>query len=67
MAKYIDYLFEDNETGENFFVEIKQEEKMTVMDCFVQALKTANEYFESPKFIEEVEPHIAEIMGFDIY
>ena len=67
MPKYIDYLFEDEETGEMFFVEIEKRLNKSYTDCYNEAWEIAEENFESPKFIQEVSPEIAETYGYDTY
>ena len=67
MKKYIDYLFEDVESGERFFVEICKNEIMTNDECFARALNIANENFDDPTFICEVSPEEAETYGYDTY
>ena len=67
MKKYIDYLFEDAESGERFFVEICKNEIMTDDECFARALNIANENFDDPTFICEVSPKEAETYGYDTY
>lgn len=65
--KYIDYLFEDEETGEMFFVEITKTANKSYTDCYREAWAIAEENFDSPNFIEEVSPEIAETYGYDTY
>ena len=67
MKEYIDYLFEDEESGEKFFVEICKTKNMTNDECFVKALNIANENFNEPIFICEVSPEEAETYGYDTY
>ena len=67
MKKYIDYLFEDEESGEKFFVEICKNENVTKGECFARALNIANENFDEPTFICEVSPEEAETYGYDTY
>lgn len=58
MKFYKDYLFFDEETGENFFVET---------NSLAKAVEIAREYFDEPKFIEVYTVAEAEILGFDTY
>ena len=58
MKFYKDYLFLDDETGENFFVET---------DSLAKAVEMAREYFSEPKFIEVYTVAEAEALGFDTY
>ena len=67
MDEYIYYLFEDAESGEQFFVEICKTENMTKKECFEKAVKVANELFDDPTYICEVSPEEAETSGCDIY
>ncbi len=67
MKKYIDYLFEDAESGERFFVEICKNENMTKDECFARALNIANENFDEPIYIYEVNHKEAETYGYDTY
>lgn len=65
--KYLDYLFEDLESGELFFVEITKDNGKTYDDCLKEAIKIAKENFDNPQFIKRVDPEIAEIYGYDTY
>ena len=67
MKEYIDYLFEDVESGEQFFVEICKTENMTKEECFEKAVKIANENFDNPTYICKVSPEEAETYGYDTY
>ena len=67
MKEYIDYLFEDVESGEQFFVEICKTENMTKKECFEKAVSIANENFDDPTYICEVSPEEAETYGYDTY
>jgi hypothetical protein len=53
-----DYLFQDMETGEEFFVEIETKE---------EAVTTAKTYFEEPILIGIFSPEDADILGYDTY
>jgi hypothetical protein len=53
-----EYLFYDEVSGEEFLVETDTKEK---------AYLCAYAYFQEPKFIEEVSPWQAEMMGLDTY
>ena len=65
--KYIDYLFEDKKSGEQFFVEICKTEDKSYTDCYLEAWSIAEENFEDPEFIERVSPEVAETYGYDTY
>jgi hypothetical protein len=65
--KYIDYLFEDEESGELFFVEIVKDGSKSKLDCLKEAIKIAKENFDNPRYIEKVSPEVAETYGYDTY
>lgn len=52
------WLFDDEESGEEFFVEAPTAEK---------AEEVANTYFEAPHLCEKVSTEWAELMGLDTY
>ena len=52
------YLFEDSETGEEFFVEATTKE---------EAKEIAETYFEEPQLLIRVSEEFAERMGLDTY
>lgn len=54
----MDYLFKDMETGEEFFVETDSKEK---------AIETAKIYFEEPRYLMQLYPEEADILGYDTY
>lgn len=66
MAKYRDFLFNDNDTGEEFVVEVKVTTQ-TDEQAKQQAINTALEWFADPEFIDEVDPVEVEMMGIDVY
>lgn len=53
-----DYLFQDMETGEDFFVECETKE---------EAIAIAKKYFEEPRFMMRCDPEDADILGYDTY
>ena len=65
--KYIDYLFDDEDSGEMFFVEIIKDGDKSYTDCYNEAWDIAFENFDNPIFIEEVDPLVAETYGYDTY
>ena len=67
MKKYIEYLFDDAESGERFVVKKKKNENVTKGECFARALNSANENFDEPVYICEVSPEEAETYGYDTY
>lgn len=68
MAEYWDYLFEDNETGEEFLVELNIA-GMTREEGVVNAYQTALEEtdFEDITFIRSLSPAEGEWLGLDAY
>lgn len=62
MKEYIDFLFEDIETGEEFLVEVEN-----VGNARATAKEIAFEYFENPILIRRVSIEEAERMGIDTY
>ena len=65
--EYLDYIFEDEESGEEFFVEIVKDDSKTYNDCLKEAIKIAKENFDNPQFIKKVSPELAETYGYDTY
>lgn len=55
---YWDFLFYDEETGEEFFVEC---------ETLKEAKRTAKMYFAEPKYIDKYSETEAEILGYDTY
>jgi len=53
-----DYLFQDMETGEEFFVECETKE---------EAITTATTYFKEPILNGIFSPEDADILGYDTY
>ena len=62
MKKYIDFLFEDTETSEEFLVEIEN-----TTNARKEAIEIARENFENPILIRRVSVEEAEQMGIDTY
>lgn len=67
MENYLNFLFEDEECGELFFVEVVQTEDKTLEECKKEAYERANEYFEEPKMIDLMDATTAEFYGYDTY
>lgn len=61
---YIDFMFEDYFTGEQFFVEL--EEGATLEDAYTR-LKEYDIYPEQVEFIEMMSQEDADILGYDTY
>lgn len=67
MFKYVNYLFEDEDSDEMFIVEIKKTDKMTKSESLAKALYQANRFFNKPKFISKISAIEAEMLGYDTY
>lgn len=65
--KYRDFLFVDECTNEEFIVEVKIVEGMTTEDAYTKAMKEAEDWFDEPVLIKEIDPEQAEMMGLDTY
>ena len=65
MREYVDYLFRDEETGEEFFVEL--EKGSTVEEAWYQLEEVYGGDLSEVKFIMTVDPEIAEVYGYDTY
>ena len=66
MGEWLDACFEDEETGEVFFVEIRKEHD-TAEEFVAACLEIAEENFDEPHFLQIVEQEEAEILGYDTY
>lgn len=62
MKEYIDFLFEDTETSEEFLVEVEN-----TPNARREAIEIAKEVFENPILIRRVSVEEAERMGLDTY
>ena len=62
MKEYIDFLFVDTETSEEFLVEVEN-----TMNARKEAIEIARENFENPILIRRVSIEEAEQMGIDTY
>ena len=62
MKEYIDFLFVDTETSEEFLVEVEN-----TMNARKEAIEIARENFENPILIRRVSVEEAERMGIDTY
>jgi hypothetical protein len=66
MRDYVDFLFTDEATGEDFFVELPLDgHKMS--ELLAQAQETADEFFAKAVFQEVMTPDDAAMMGLDTY
>jgi hypothetical protein len=64
--KYIDFLFHDVATGEDFLVELVMDGSK-LEDLLTQAQEIADENFANAEFQEVVSEEDAEMMGIDTY
>lgn len=67
VGEWLDAKFEDFETGEVFFVELKKQEGMTMEQFIFECHKIAAENFEDPTFETLVDADTAEKLGYDTY
>ena len=65
--KWLDFLFFDNETGEEFFVELDMNLFQNLQDAIDVAKAVADENFDKAVFQYTVCQSDAEIMGLDTY
>lgn len=61
-TEWIDYLFEDLDSGEQFFVEVKKH-----ANSRKEAVNIAKQYFVLPKCLGTVDAETAEAWGLDTY
>ena len=65
---YIDFLFEDEDSGEQFFVEIKLEANGSYKEARKKAIEIANENFDNAKIQPGwLSAYEAEMWGLDTY
>ena len=70
MKEYIDFLFTDEETGEDFFVKLSynpETQPNAIKDLYPKAKEIAKENFEQPKFLGVYSKEDADILGLDTY
>lgn len=65
--KYIDFLFRDNESGEEFFVEVQWTENDTWNDLVAMATRIAEENFGDATLLDHMSPEQASYYGYDTY
>ena len=66
-GEWLDCLFEDCESGEQFFVELRNEFDEEIEDFVDRCFNEAMENFDEIEFVEIVPAEIAEMMGLDTY
>ena len=59
---YIDFWYQDIQTGEDFFVEVEND-----ADARFKADRIAKQNFPNPRLVNAVSPLTADVMGFDTY
>ena len=62
LADWLDFWFVDDESGEEFFVEVRDTEH-----ALADATEIARANFESPRWIATITPEEAETIGYDTY
>lgn len=71
MKEYMDFWFVDEESGEEFFVELDCEKgtprKEAIAMLKPKAMEIARDNFEAPKLIDVISDTEAEMMGLDTY
>ena len=67
IGEWLDAMYEDSETGEVFFVELKREEGETVAQFIGKCDAVAADYFDEPIFLGLVDSDSAEKLGYDTY
>lgn len=67
IGEWLDVLFEDEETGENFFVELQKEKGDDIEDFIARCQEIADENFSDAHYIELVDSWYAESIGYDTY
>lgn len=68
--EYIDFLFADEETGEEFFVELDYDPEAqpnAIKDLYPKAKKIAKENFAKPKYLGVYSKEDADMLGLDTY
>lgn len=67
--QYLNFLFQNRETGEEFLVEIKAdtEQQPNLQPYVEQAKAIANDYFNNPKYFGLVDDDYGELYGIDTY
>lgn len=66
-GEWLDCRFQDEETGETFFVELKKEAGEEMEDFITKCQEVADENFSCAEFDGLVDGDTAEILGYDTY
>lgn len=70
MNEYIDYLFTDMRTGEDFLVELSynpETQPNAIKELYPKAREIAKANFAEPKFLGVYDPDDARMLGLDVY
>lgn len=67
VGEWLDVMFEDEETGETFFVELKKEDGEDIEDFISKCQEVADENFSDAHYLELMDNATAEIFGYDTY
>lgn len=67
VGEWLDAYFEDNETCEGFFVELKKEDGEEMEDFIARCQEIADDNFSDAEFGYLVSGEDAEILGYDTY
>lgn len=67
VGEWLDVQFEDEETGETFFVELQKEEGEDIEDFITKCQEVADENFSDAHYLELISGEEAEILGYDTY
>ena len=71
MKEYLDFWFADEESGEEFFVELDCEKgtprKEAIAMLKPKAMEIATDNFENPRLIDVISDTEAEMIGLDTY
>ena len=67
VGEWLDAKFQDVETGEIFFVELKKEDGEEMEDFIAKCHEVADENFEEPQFCGLYSGRDAECLGYDTY
>lgn len=65
--EYVDFLFHDLETGEDFFVELEMTEDDDIDSLTIKAQEVADEFFANAMLEEVYSAEEAEKLGYDTY
>lgn len=66
-GEWLDCRFNDEETGETFFVELRKESGEEMEDFIARCQEVADEYFSDAEFDWLCDKDTAEILGYDTY